>query len=542
MNNGTKTILVADDHSITSEMICAVLETAGYGVIAAGDGIEATQRAYHESPDLILLDLFMPRMNGYQVCRLLKSDPVVAGIPILILTASDSRSDEFWSLQAGANHFLTKNGSRVALLTAVEQLLQEEPVPSHATISPPGLEELLTKVSGLLDRELYSTVERIELKTILQNLTEGLLTFDTQGRITSANPAFCGMLEATEAELLNQQFQGALSSRAGDDTLTVFKQAFTGKTDDAHDSIDSILHGRAGRITPVSIGAAILRNFFGNAIGCVCLFQDISRRKEIETLYATQTELYQKQTALYEELCRVNQLKNDLANMIVHDLRTPLTSLLTGLLSMEYLGELNADQSELMHISIDGGQTLLGMINDLLDIGKMEDGSLRMNSQELDAAQLMEPALKQVAALAAHKRLTLESEIAPELPRMCADRDKLQRTFINLLGNAIKFTSAGGTITVSARLQEEGKAILFTVHDTGEGIPQTAFGHIFEKFGQVATRTSGLTASTGLGLTFCKMIVEAHGGRIWVESELGRGSTFFFTVPLTLVANAQMAE
>ena len=87
-SNGTKTILVADDHTITSEMICAVLEGAGYALVSASDGVEAVQRAYKECPDLIVLDLFMPRMNGYQVCRLLKSDPVAANIPILILTAS----------------------------------------------------------------------------------------------------------------------------------------------------------------------------------------------------------------------------------------------------------------------------------------------------------------------------------------------------------------------------------------------------------------------------------------------------------------------
>src|SRR5581483_4217108 len=105
-------------------------------------------------------------------------------------------------------------------------------------------------------------------------------------------------------------------------------------------------------------------------------------------------------------------------------------------------------------------------------------------------------------------------------------------TLVNLLGNAIKFTPKGGTITASIAEEAEGGALLFSVRDTGPGIPRDAFTRIFEKFGQVALRRSGQMMSTGLGLTFCQLVVQAHGGRIWVESELGQGSTFSFTLPL----------
>jgi signal transduction histidine kinase len=235
----------------------------------------------------------------------------------------------------------------------------------------------------------------------------------------------------------------------------------------------------------------------------------------------------------YEKLRQAEGMRDDLTHMIVHDLRTPLTSLLTGLQTLELLGDnLNADQSEMLEIALNGGQTLLGMVNDLLDISKLEDGSLQLEYGPVEPMALAERATGQVSLLTREKGLNLVTDVSPDLAAFSGDEDKLRRTLVNLLGNAIKFTPVGGTVTVVARRAENEQAILFSVQDTGEGIPKEAFGRIFEKFGQVESRKAGRKMSTGLGLTFCKMAVEAHGGRIWVESELGSGSQFNFTVPL----------
>ena len=189
----------------------------------------------------------------------------------------------------------------------------------------------------------------------------------------------------------------------------------------------------------------------------------------------------------------------------------------------------------MLGISLSGGQTLLGMINDLLDVSKMEDGSLVLDKQSVQASALVAKALHQVEALAKEKHLTLKQEIPPDIPTFIGDEEKLLRTLVNLLGNAIKFTPLSGTITVAAQLkaqeQDIASSLVFSVRDTGEGIPSEAFERIFQKFGQVESRKAGRKMSTGLGLTFCKLVVEAHGGRIWVESELGQGSTFLFAIP-----------
>ncbi len=233
----------------------------------------------------------------------------------------------------------------------------------------------------------------------------------------------------------------------------------------------------------------------------------------------------------YRRLRELERLRDDLTYMIVHDLRTPLTSLLSGLQTVPLVGDLNPTQSEMLQIATDGGETLLGMINDLLDVEKMEQESVPLSLAPLSAAALIAQACSQVTLLADAESLTLTPEIAPDLPELQGDEDKLRRTLVNLMGNAIKFTPRGGTVTVGVSCGSENE-LLFFVRDTGEGIPADALERIFEKFGQVENRQAGRKMSTGLGLTFCKLAVEAHGGRIWAESAPGVGSVFFFTLPL----------
>lgn len=257
-----------------------------------------------------------------------------------------------------------------------------------------------------------------------------------------------------------------------------------------------------------------------------CLNKKLARDREIR--------LFERLQQNYKRLQELEKLRDDLTHMIIHDLRTPLTSIMMGMQTLEVMGEMNEDQREIMNIALSGGETLLGMINDLLDIVKMESGSLKLKCATLDIPELIASAVEQVASLLKEKKLTLNQQI--NCVTAHGDENKLRRTLVNLLGNAIKFTPSGGTVTIDVRPDETKQFLRFSVSDTGEGIPAEWQTRIFEKFGQVESRKHGHKASTGLGLTFCKLAVEAHGGTIGVESELEKGSTFYFTIPLDMSA------
>ncbi len=239
-----------------------------------------------------------------------------------------------------------------------------------------------------------------------------------------------------------------------------------------------------------------------------------------------ETELYAQLQENYKRLQEMEKLRDDMRNMIVHDLRTPLTSVIVGVEMLEKHGALNEMQRDMMTIAAGGGRTLLSMINDLLDVEKMEAGATKLQFEELAASTLVAGAVTQVASLAVDAQTTVVTDIAEDLPAFRGDQNKLSRTLVNLIANAIKFTRAG-TVTVTAS-QNDGH-IVFAISDTGPGIPEEAFDRIFEKFGQLDPRNK---VGTGLGLAFCKLAVEAHGGRIRVESTLGVGSTFSFTIPV----------
>lgn len=244
-----------------------------------------------------------------------------------------------------------------------------------------------------------------------------------------------------------------------------------------------------------------------------------------------ETALHEQLQANYEHLLQVEKLRDDMRNMIVHDLRTPLTSLIVGMEMVVSQGSLSALQSQMMAIATGGGKTLLAMINDLLDVEKMQAGVTQLDYQPLSATELVAAAVDQVVSLGALEQTALVTDIDSALPRFSADAGKLTRTLVNLIGNAIKFSHGGTVMITAARGRQDD--IRFAIRDTGPGIPSEAFGRIFEKFAQLNEHSR---VGTGLGLAFCKLAVEAHGGQISVESTAGAGSTFSFTIPLVAAA------
>lgn len=237
----------------------------------------------------------------------------------------------------------------------------------------------------------------------------------------------------------------------------------------------------------------------------------------------------------YHKLEESERLKKDLTDMIVHDMREPLNAVMG---SIETLAEMTGSrlvpqESEVLNMAVSSGQSLLQMINDLLDISKLEERSLALRKSPTEIAELIERAANQVRILARRRGQKLDVQIAPDIPEVPVDRDRMMRVLVNLLGNAVRHTPRGGRISVGGDWDAAAKMIRITVSDTGEGIPKEYHAKIFDKFVQVESQQTRKRFSTGLGLTFCKLMTEAHGGSICVESEPGAGSTFTFTIPVS---------
>jgi PAS domain S-box-containing protein len=445
---------------------------------------------------------------------------VLSGQPLLI---EDSRLDprvmgnpaitDLGVIAYAGIPLMTADGQSLGSFCAIDhepRVWTAEEVETLGDLAASAITEIELRLAAAEAREQTGEAERErqEKLALLDSAAEGIYGIDEEGRCTFWNRAAAGMTRYDPEEVLGRNVHALIHHRRPDgspypEEECLIYQAL--RRNEGCRSEDEVLWRKDGTSFPAEYASSpIIED--GQIRGAVVTFANISRRKELE------------------------QLRDDLTHMIVHDLRTPLTSLLTGLQTVPLLGDLNGAQDEVLELAVQGGTTLLGMINDLLDIDKIEQGSLALEFADVSPGNLVADALSQVRPLARSKGLQLHEEVQEHLGTFPADEEKLRRVLVNLLGNAMKFTTEG-SVTVGARRLPGEEALIFFVQDTGEGIPREAFERIFEKFGQVDSRKGGRKMSTGLGLTFCKMAVEAHGGRIWVESEPAQGSTFRFTIP-----------
>lgn len=244
---------------------------------------------------------------------------------------------------------------------------------------------------------------------------------------------------------------------------------------------------------------------------------------------------------LVTDLRERDSLKTQFLSNIAHDLRTPLTAIITHaeILRDGLLGEINQRQNDSVQTIINGGRQLLDMIAEILLYAKGSSEPLTVNSGTFSFMEVVDQITALNESLVAKKQLTLEYYVPADLPCVSGDRDKIMHVLLNLLGNAVEFTPAGGKVWVTAVLEDNASGtpmILVEVGDTGRGIAADHHELIFREFAQVDSTASRVHHGTGLGLTIARQFVELHGGRIWVESELGRGSRFFFTLPCALAS------
>jgi len=258
--------------------------------------------------------------------------------------------------------------------------------------------------------------------------------------------------------------------------------------------------------------------------------------------------LAQSFSQMADRLKEIDEMKNNFISHVSHELRTPLTSIneASDLLLDRVAGDITSRQEHLLQIIKQCTQRLIKMVNNLLDLSKMEAGMMNYEFVRASVNQIIRHSLEEINLLATKKNIRLEVHVDDNLPPLKMDVEKMQEVMDNLLSNAIKFTPEGGTVRIEAHLvrkkgrssgpkeAQEAGHLLVSVSDTGPGIPPEYQALIFEKFQGINTGRTAEGRGTGLGLSIASHIVKAHGGKIWVESTAGQGSTFYFSLPLPL--------
>ena len=369
---------------------------------------------------------------------------------------------------------------------------------------------------------LHESEGRIRL--LLDSTAEAIFGIDREGRLTFCNPATLRLLGYEKgADLLGKIAHDVMHHSLADGTPYPIQDCpmvdSRRKGKGVH--LDTEVFWRAnGTSFPVEYWAyPICKD--GEVVGAVVTFLDIAERKRTEAALLEAKEAAEAASRAKSEF---------LANMS-HEIRTPMNGII-GMTDLALDTSLNAEQREYLSLVKSSADSLLRVINDILDFSKIEAGKLELEETEFEIRDVLQDTLKTLAVRADKKHLELLAHVSPEVPQsVVGDPTRLRQLIVNLVGNAIKFTERGN-IVVDADLEEkssEGVHLHFRVSDTGIGIPLEKQQIIFESFAQADGSTTRRFGGTGLGLTISRQIVELMGGRMWVESEPGKGSTFHFT-------------
>jgi PAS domain S-box-containing protein len=385
----------------------------------------------------------------------------------------------------------------------------------------------------LTEQEANARAEMLaerRFRELIENAPDAILQVDPTGAIVIANRTAEKMFCYTREELIGQNVD-LLVPQANRAAHPRHRQAFAaaGLTRPMGLALELFAQRKDGTKFPVEISLSPMTT--ENGVHVTAVIRDVTERKLTEQRVQTLQESYMTELeARQKESERLNQLKSEFMASISHELRTPLHTIIgfTELLEEEGEGPLNFKQARFMHhIRVDS-EHLLGLINDVLDLSRIEAGGLHLRTQPVGVLHLVAESINAIKPYADSRSVTIR--MGGELEcSVIADPLRLRQILYNLLSNGAKFTGPGGEVHVDAAV--EGDTVRITVSDTGMGIAPEERTRIFDKFYQVGLTPVGVREGTGLGLAICKQLVEMQNGTIWVESELGKGSKFHFTLP-----------
>jgi len=344
--------------------------------------------------------------------------------------------------------------------------------------------------------------EKRQTESVMRSIAEGLVVVDNQGRVIFINPAAERLLGKTREEKLGRP----LTEEVKDEQVISLAKLAPGQDGQEIELAAKLSSTRK----VVRASNAVIEDESGKTVGMVSVLTDVTKQRDLD------------------------RLKSEFVSKVTHELRTPLVAVQHSLAVMlnQTAGPLSETQQQFLSNATRNLERLNRLINDLLDVGKLEAKKLTLDRQPVSIDGVISGACEALTAWAQAKSITVEQRIQPGLPALSIDADRITQVLHNLLGNAVKFTSRRGRITVAATLAEGGRDVEISVTDTGIGISKEDISKLFQKFQQVGARAPTDMAGTGLGLAIAKEIVELHEGRIWVTSQEQQGTTFAFALPV----------
>ena len=489
--------------------------------------------------DAVLLDLSLPDAWGLDTIRRLRRE--ATALPIVVLTGLNDEAIALQAVEEGAQDYLFKgqvDGHWLArsLRYAIQRHRAEETLKKRNR-------ELL-----ILQKISETILGSLDLKAVLEKILEETMVSDAfdLGNIRLLDRSGETLEVAVGRGYRHPEHvfghrplvrtMGSGQSQFGD---RLFKEP----------CVEEELQRRAGYKTLKKEG---VESFImvpvranGEVLGTLQLASRTPRQFKPEEVNLLQTignqlgvaiqkaKLYEETSRQALELEKANKLQADFAAMIAHDLRSPLMNIMSVVEVMKggMFGSITGEQKKWLSRIDANSRDLVDLVSDFLDVSKLESGYVDINRETVNLAEWIQKSIDSYRLLALDKKISIQGAVDPLLPAVDADPRRLDQVLTNLMSNALKFTGEGGVVEIGAALTD-GALIRVWVRDNGVGIAAHEMGQVFEKYRQGGNARHTRYKGTGLGLVICKMIVEAHGGRIWAESAEGRGTTFFFSLPV----------
>jgi PAS domain S-box-containing protein len=493
----TPLILVVDDNPPLRFALGRTLRQHRFDVIEAGDGATALELAASAQPDLILLDVKVPDITGFDVARELKLNELTRTIPILQISASFVQEHRVDGLAAGADAYLV------------------EPV-------EPG--ELVANIRALLRmRDAEAGLQRTTatLAAVVESSPLAIVVFDRDARIRTWNRAAERLFGYSTEEMLGRSATDSPLS-----SLTAPHIASRLSHGESITALEAVATRKDGTDIDLSIFAAPLGPT--GSPGLVALIEDVSARKRYERERA---DLLARERDARREAEAASRLKDEVLATLSHELRTPLNAIMGWASILRHHPLDDEGRSRAVEVIERNARSQQQLVNDILEVSRIIRGQLRLDLATIDLVEAVRAAVDSVRPTMVAKHQAITTEYPPSPVLISADRERLQQVFWNVLSNAAKYTPRDGRIHVSVAPDSTEAAVV--IRDNGIGIAPNVLPHIFERFRQGDTGTTRQFGGLGLGLAIVRHLIEAHGGAVRAESSgVGQGAAFTVVLPL----------